>query len=196
MNRSALRLSLLLVSFASLSNLCGCASGRVNLVRTAPPPNAFDRSQLILVGDFDPAGATSLGDGHESEEVVGTQLDRLSEDIETRVVKHLQAQGFNAQRLEEAETREGALIIDGNITLNDRGSWALRVWVGFGTGATRLESSVRAHRAGSEAPLAEFDVHATSGGSAGWMGTGDFIPTDSENTAIAIANYIAEQTGG
>jgi hypothetical protein len=183
------------VSFAFLSTLCGCASGKVNLVRTAPPPNAFDRSQLILVGDFNSADATSLGDGHESEEVVATQLDRLSEDLETRVVRHLQEQGFNAQRLDEAETTEGAIVIDGTITLNDRGSWAMRVWVGCGTGATRLESTVRAHRAGTQAPLAEFDVHATSGSSSSWMGTGDFIPTDSENTAIAIAKYIAEQAG-
>ena len=53
MQRSVVRLSLVLVSFASLSILSSCASGRVNLVRTAPPPGIFNRTQPILVGNFD-----------------------------------------------------------------------------------------------------------------------------------------------
>ena len=196
MNRSKFRPSLVLVSFVSVSTLCGCASGRVHFVRTAPPPNTFNKSELILVGEFDSAGATSLGDGHESAGAVETHLSRLSDDVQMRLVRHLQAQGFNAIRRDQSQTTRNAIVIDGKITLNDRGSWALRAFVGFGTGATRLESSVRAYRLRSDAPLADFDVHATSGWSGGCvMGFGDFIPTDSENTAIAIANYIAEQAG-
>ena len=55
---------------------------------------------------------------------------------------------------------------------------------------------MRVHRTGSAALLTDFDTEATSGGSAGWGGFGDFIPTDSENTAIAIANYLAEKAEG
>ncbi len=175
--------------------LCGCATGRISLVRTDLSPGSLSKSDTILVGDFDSTNTPSFGDGHESPEAVDTQRSRLSEEIETRLVRHLEAKGFRAvRRRESGAATANAIVVEGELIHNDRGSWALRVWVGWGTGQSNLKASVRVHRAGSV--LTDFDTEATSGNSAGWGGIGDFIPTDSENTAIAIANYLAEKAGG
>ncbi len=109
-------------------------------------------------------------------------------------MRHLEAKGFRAvRRGESGVATANAIVVEGELIHNDRGSWALRVWVGMGTGQSHLQASVRVHRAGSV--LTDFDTEATSGNSYGWAGIGDFIPTDSENTAIAIANYLAEGAG-
>lgn len=177
--------------------LCGCATGKISLVRTDLSPGSLSKSDTILVGDFESTHTPSFGDGHESSEAVATQLSRLSEEIETRLVRHLEARGFRAvRRGESGAATANAIVVEGELTHNDRGSWALRVWVGWGTGQSNLKASVRVHREGSAALLTDFDTEATSGASAGWGGIGDFIPTDSENTAIAIANYLAEKAGG
>lgn len=176
-----LLLSVLLVS--------GCATGKVTLVRTDLREGAISKSSLILVKDFDMSRAVAFGDGHESKEVVETHKARFREEIAVRLVRHLEAQGFRAQRYSAEGTPRDATVIDGRVVHNDRGSWALRVWLG--SGATSLRSVVRAHSAASpDTVLMDIDIEASSSGSHGWWGIGDFIPTDSENTAIAIANYV------
>ena len=184
------RRTLVLMSCAWGLFTFGCATSTISFVRTDLPNGALTTDTVFIIGTFDSTHTPSFGDGHESEEVVALQRSRLSEEIETRLVRHFRARGLQAGRAGEQASTNNAVLIEGQITLNDRGSWAMRVWLGGGSGRTHLKTSVQAYRAGSSGLLFDLDTTATSGASSGWYGIGDFIPTDSENTAIRIVNYV------
>ena len=196
--RWALALGLLALALGG----SGCAGGRIVSVGLSPPGGELTKSRPIMVKSFDTAETAFTGDGQEDASVVETKNAALSGAIATTLVDILTAEGFRVETYGGAEGEgegegEGdgageAAVIDGRILQSDRGSWALRSFVGMGAGATRVLAEVRIYPEGKpEALLAELIVESTRGGGA----YGDGIARDSEDIANAIRVYMTQQVG-
>ena len=114
-----------------------------------------------------------------------TQADRLSvgekaaHELSEDLVKKLQELGFDAQNMPRGTAPGGnALIVEGEFLNADEGNRARRMIIGFGAGASKLETQVTVSRVstqGSAQELLSFKTYSDSGkmpGAAVTMGAG------------------------
>jgi hypothetical protein len=194
-NRTLLLLNLIssagIVVLAAL--LSGCAKATVEPQQTASSVGATERPGKIVVYDFDVSSANvtenqgPLQRAYRSVAKTDEQMDtdrlalgheaahHLSEDL----VKRLQALGFEVENLPPgAPPGDNTLLIQGQFLNADEGNRARRMIVGFGAGASRLDTLVIVSRAapeGTPAELLRFKTYSDSGkmpGAALTMGAG------------------------
>jgi hypothetical protein len=101
-----------------------------------------------------------------------------AQDLSDALVKKLTALGFNAEQLPRGTPApDGALVVDGKFLNVDEGNRLRRLVIGFGAGASKLDTDVNVYQVSNGAPtqLLDFTTHAESSkmpGAAVTMGAG------------------------
>jgi hypothetical protein len=180
---------------ACASLLVGCASATIAPEQSSAPAGVVGlRPDRIVVYDFKVSAAqVSENDGPlqkvywavKKSNDDQAQADRLSvgekaaHELSEDLVKQLQELGFDAQTLPRGTAPGGnALIVDGEFLNADEGNRARRMIIGFGAGASKLETQVTVSRVSTQGPAQEllsFKTYSDSGkmpGAAVTMGAG------------------------
>jgi hypothetical protein len=183
----------LLVSCLALV-LSSCAKATITPGQSAAPVGVTQKPERIVVYDFQ----VSADDVTENEgplqkayhAVSGTdaqkqEADRLATGREAAgalsqdLVKQLQALGFDAEVLPRgAAVGANVMTIDGRFLAADEGNRARRMIIGFGAGASKLQTQVSIARTspdGAPTQLFSFQTYSDSGrmpGAALTMGAG------------------------
>jgi len=169
----------------------GCATANVSQGTTAAPVSTNRPSQIIVYEfavsasevtqnqsilqrayravamDTDQQAASQLQTGHDA-----------AKDLSDELVRKLTELGFNAQQMPRGTSApDGALIIDGQFQNVDEGNRLRRLVIGFGAGASKLDTEVNVNQVanGATTQLLDFKTHAESGkmpGAAMTMGVG------------------------
>ncbi len=161
--------------------LAGCASVNTTAMRRhrgarLPAPRA------VVVYDFEPTGASI---GLDSERGVGASEAGLSgEDLANRrevgrvladvLAKELENRGILVSRKSGAiGVPPGSMAIGGQIVTADDGSRAKRVFIGFGSGKSRLTSAAQLYAITENSPTVvwEYQNTAASGAKPGILTT-------------------------
>jgi hypothetical protein len=127
----------------------------------------FQRALRAVTMNSDEQQASELQTGHET-----------AKDLSDTLVKQLTDLGFNAQVAQRGTPApNGALLIDGQFVNIDEGNRLRRLVIGFGAGASKLDTQVKVYQVagGTTAQLLDFTTHAESGkmpGAAFTMGAG------------------------
>jgi len=189
--------------------LIGCAAATITPQEPATTTGAIQRPDKIVVYDFSVSAeevtenqgilqkayrAVAQKDEEQQDadklETGREAAHTLSEDL----VKQLRELGFNAENLPRGTPAGGnALIIDGQFLSADEGNRARRLVIGFGAGASKLETQVTVSQvsaAGVANQVLSFKTHADSGkipGAAVTMGAGAAAQGASAATAVTGA---------
>jgi len=185
--RVSLRSSFLLLALA----VAGCTSASISPATSAQPVNAARPNQVIV---YDFAVSNSEVTQNQSvfqrvyraatmnaEQQQASDLEtghEVAKDLSTTLVKRLTDLGFNAQAMQRGTSvPNGALVIDGRFVNVDEGNRLRRLVIGFGAGASKLDTQVKIYQFanGTPAQLLDFSTHAESGkmpGAALTMGAG------------------------
>ena len=181
-----------LVCLLLAAMLAGCAGATVTPDASAPPPptTASVRPARIVVNDFafsasqvsenSAIGARILNSfsstpAEQREDAIGKEA---ADALAAEVAKQLGALGFTVVRGNaNTVSAEGDLVIDGEFVNVDEGNRLRRLVIGFGAGASKLDTKVSVYRvtAGARQSLLQFTTHADSGrmpGAAVTMGAG------------------------
>lgn len=181
-----------LVCLATAVMLAGCASASVTPDSSGPPPVAASsvRPGRIVVDDFAFSASqvsenTAIGarilnsfsstPEQQREDAIGKEA---ADALATEVAKQLGALDFTVIRGNATTVySEGDLLIDGEFVNVSEGNRLRRLVIGFGAGASKLDTQVNVYRitAGARQPLLQFTTHADSGkmpGAALTMGAG------------------------
>jgi uncharacterized protein DUF4410 len=185
--RAALHGSLLMLALL----VAGCTSASISPATSAQPVNAARPAQVIVY-DFAVSGSEvtqnqsvfqrfyrAAAMNAEQEQASELQTGHaVAKDLSTALVKQLTDLGFNAQEVQRGTSvPDGALVIDGQFVNVDEGNRLRRLVIGFGTGASKLDTQVKIYQFanGTPAQLLDFSTHAESGkmpGAALTMGAG------------------------
>lgn len=181
-----------LVCLAIALMLAGCASATVTPDASAPPPSptASVRPARIVVDDFafsasqvsenSAIGARLMNSfsstpAQQREDAIGKEA---ADALAAEITKQLGDLGFTVVRGNaNTVSAEGDLVIDGEFVNVSEGNRLRRLVIGFGAGASKLDTQVNVFRmtAGARQPLLQFTTHADSGrmpGAALTMGAG------------------------
>ncbi len=171
--------------------VAGCGPASVSPEVTAAPVNA-SRPSMIAVYEFAVSSsevtqnqsilqrmyrAVALNAEQQEEGQLQTGHE-AAKDLSDDLVTKLAALGFSAQPLARGTPApEGALIIDGQFLNVDEGNRVRRLVIGFGAGASKLDTQVNVFQVANGEPnqLLDFKTHADSGkmpGAAVTMGMG------------------------
>jgi Domain of unknown function (DUF4410) len=129
--------------------------------------SVFQRAYRALSMNAEQQQQSQLEIGHET-----------AKDLSDALVEKLTALGFNAEQLPRGTPApDGALVIDGKFLNVDEGNRLRRLVIGFGAGASKLDTDVNVYQVSNGAPrqLLDFTTHAESGkmpGAAVTMGAG------------------------
>jgi hypothetical protein len=170
--------------------IAGCAPASVN-PGTVAAPVSTRRPDQIVVYDFavDSAEVTENqsifqrayravsmnADQQKSELKVAHQAAKVLSDSMARKFKDL---GFNVEHLPRGTPApDGAVVVDGQFVNVDEGNRLRRLVIGFGAGASKLDTQVNISQASNGVPrqLLDFTTHAESSkmpGAAFTMGAG------------------------
>ena len=183
-----------LVCAASLALLAACASTRVDEPVRTPAADTVARPDRVLVHDFvgtpadlPPDSRIAQFRGQQAPQTpeqieLGRKLGRLVAD---NLVAQLKAAGIDAQRADAAGApRVGDGVIRGVFVAADEGSRTKRVLIGFGAGATRLQTLVEAFVA-TEGGLRA--LGSTQVAAAGGKLPGVLVPVGLSATAVTAA---------
>jgi hypothetical protein len=180
-----------LICLAAALMLAGCASASVT-PDSGPPPVAASsvRPGRIVVDDFAFSASqvsenTAIGarilnsfsstPEQQRQDAIGKEA---ADALAAEVAKQLGALGFTVIRGNATTAySEGDLLIDGEFVNVSEGNRLRRLVIGFGAGASKLDTQVNVYRvtAGARQPLLQFTTHADSGrmpGAALTMGAG------------------------
>lgn len=134
--------------------LAACASTRVDAPRTTEAAQTFARPDRVLVHDFVgtpadlPPGSAIAGMQGEQAPQTPQQIElgrQLGRRVADHLVTELQANGIAAQRADSAgPPKSGDGVIRGAFVTVDEGSRTKRMLIGFGAGATNLQTLVEA----------------------------------------------------
>ena len=181
----------LMVYFVAAVAIVGCAGASVTPGSTTPPPaTAAARPARIVVDDF----AFSASQVSENSAIGARLMNSLSstpaeqrqenlgnqaaDTLASEIAKQLEELGFTVVRgRSSTQPANGDLVIDGKFLNLDEGNRLRRLMIGFGAGASKLDTQVNVFTvAGAERqPLMQFTTHADSGkmpGAAVTMGAG------------------------
>ncbi|MGH7778736.1 MAG: DUF4410 domain-containing protein [Candidatus Binataceae bacterium] len=180
-----------LVCMALAVILAGCASASVTPDSSAPAPAiGTARPTRIVVDDFafsasqvtenSAIGARVLNSFSSTttgqrENQIGKQA---SDALAAEIVKQLDELGFIVVTGDKStQLADGDMLIGGEFVNVDEGNRLRRLVIGFGAGASKLDTRVNVYRvvAGVQQPLMQFTTHADSGkmpGAALTMGAG------------------------
>jgi hypothetical protein len=171
--------------------LSGCATGKVEQVRTGLQSGRISSTDQVYVKDFDASKAEFKGDYSDVPEKVAVQRGRVPVIISDAITRELQKRGYNAKKY-SPDAGPDAVVVDGEVTLVDSGSGAARFWVGMGAGSSTVRANVKVYRASAVAnPLADLQMAGTSGGAGGFGGYQDWVAANSKDLAIKLAKYLA-----
>jgi uncharacterized protein DUF4410 len=175
------------------SLLVGCAKATITPQETASSVGTVQRPSKIVVHDFEVSAADVIQNQGPLQRVYRSvsksdqqmEADRLAtgreaaHDLSEDLVKQLKALGFDAENLPpEATPGDNNLVIEGQFLNADEGNRARRMIIGFGAGASHLETLVTVSQASTEGPATEllrFKTYSDSGkmpGAALTMGAG------------------------
>lgn len=193
--------------------LAGCASASVtpgdnsSTLSTTPSP----RPARIVVNDFTFSAAQVSENSAIGARVLNSfsstpaeqrqdQIGKEAADtLAAEVAKQLGGLGFTVIRGNaKTVSQEGDLLITGAFLNVDEGNRLRRLVIGFGAGASKLDTQVTVYRvtAGARKPLMQFTTHADSGkmpGAAVTMGAGA-AAQGGATAGMAVAN--AGMAGG
>jgi hypothetical protein len=181
-----------MVYLAMAVMLAGCASASVTPDSSGPPPVTASsvRPGRIVVDDFAFSASqvsenTAIGarilnsfsstPEEQREDAIGKEA---ADALAAEVAKQLGDLGFTVIRGNSTTVyAEGDLLIDGEFLNVDEGNRLRRLVIGFGAGASKLDTQVNVYRitAGTRQSLLQFTTHADSGrmpGAAVTMGAG------------------------
>lgn len=199
--------------------LIGCSAANVTPEEVAapPPPTVADqRPAKIVVYDFQVSAENvtenqgpiqklyrSVSKDEEQQEADKLATGRaVAHDLSMDLVKQLQQLGFNAENLpRETPVDDNALVIDGQFLTADEGNRARRLIIGFGAGASKLDTQVIVSQisGGGTSQLLNFKTHADSGkmpGAAVTMGAGAAAQGATVATAgVGVATGAAKAYG-
>jgi hypothetical protein len=171
--------------------LVGCTPASINPGATAQPVSASKPSQ-ILVYDFAVSASEVTQNqsifqrayravSENAEQQQASQLEtghEAAKDLSDMLVKQFTDLGFSAQRVERGTpVPNGALAVNGQFHNVDEGNRLRRLVIGFGAGASKLDTQVEIYQynAGTPTQLLNFTTHAESNkmpGAAFTMGAG------------------------
>lgn len=172
--------------------LAGCASASVTPDTSGPPLTTASsvRPGRIVVDDFAFSASqvsenTAIGarilnsfsstPAEQREDAIGKEA---ADALAAEIAKQLGDLGFTVVRGNATTvSQEGDLLIDGEFLNVDEGNRLRRLVIGFGAGASKLDTQVNVYRvtAGARNSLLQFTTHADSGrmpGAAVTMGAG------------------------
>jgi hypothetical protein len=173
--------------------LIGCGTATITPQQTASPSAVIQRPDKIVVYDFAVSAENvteNQGPLQKAYRAVAEDQDQQSasrlasgqkaaHDLSEDLVKQLQDLGFNAENLPAGAAPGGnALVINGKFLSADEGNRARRLIIGFGAGASKLETQVTVSNVtagGTLNQLLSFQTYADSGkmpGAAVTMGAG------------------------
>jgi hypothetical protein len=196
--------------------LFGCAKATITpderpstLVRTAQRPDRIVVYDFTVSaenvtenqGPIQRALRAAKGQDEQEQERLTTGQDAAHE-LSQALVKELHSLGFNAENLPRETPASGnVMIIDGQLLSANEGNRARRLIIGFGAGASSLETQVNVSQvSGGGAPvqLMSFKTHADSGkmpGAALTMGAGGAAQGAAAAGAASAAQGVAKTYG-
>jgi Domain of unknown function (DUF4410) len=171
--------------------MAGCSPASITPGASARPVYAGKPSQ-IMVYDFAVSSAEITQNqsivqrayravSMNAEQQQASQLQtghEAAKDLSDMLVKQLTDLGFTAQQAQRGTpVPSGALVIDGQFHDVDEGNRLRRLVIGFGAGASKLDTQVEIYQYSGDTPaqLLNFTTHAESGkmpGAAVTMGAG------------------------
>lgn len=119
--------------------------------------------------------------------------DGAAETLTAHLTVGLRRLGLTVERVQRgAPVNPGDVIVDGRFVTVNEGNPLRRIVIGFGSGASNLDTQVRLLRAGQRQPLLEFATRADSGRVPGALATlpaGVAAPT-AVSTAMAAGTVV------
>ena len=172
--------------------LNGCGCGNLTNIKTNLKQGDVNRHQTILVKDFDTTHTSFSGDNATDKNVVKVQKQRIAYDIKILLISKLNQNGFKAYDFNEVNNTDNAIVIEGIVTRINHGSGAWRFMVGFGAGASWMETTVSVYKAENISNiLAEFQVQSSSQSN---FSPGDLTGPLVKDLVSTIADYIANNS--
>lgn len=193
--------------------LFGCAGATVTPEETpSASVGSAQRPDRIVVYDFAVAAENvttnqgplqkALNASKNEDELEQARLQAgqdAAHELALALVKDLQGLGFNAENVPRGTPVSGnVMIIDGQFLSADEGNRARRLIIGFGAGASSLETQVNVSQvSGGGAPvqIMSFRIHADSGkmpGAALTMGAGGAAQGAAAAGAASAAQGVAK----
>ena len=190
----------------------GCASSKVTSVRRDVEQQKIPRPDRILVYDIAatpddvPEEAAISGHYERREEPQTSQDVKLGRSLGARVaeklVEEIRAMGLPAQRASGSgiAPREGDLLIKGEFVKIDPGSRMKRMLIGFGAGASELQTHIEAYQVTAEGPrrLGSAQIETQGGKMPGMLvpvGAGAAAGRAAKSAAIAGGVGVAKEVG-
>jgi len=196
MTRNGIRI---LIAFFSLGLLLACGQTGIRRAALVGEKN-LPRPNRILVYDF----AVSEQEVKEYQGIMRQQptikdaatrerllAQEVKDALADEVVEALKPLGFEVQRVARGTRASGNdLVVDGQFQTVDEGSPLNRLVVGFGTGASMVQTQVQLYQAPEARKLMEFTTQADSGklpGAAPAMGAGA-VAAGGVTAGMVVAN--------
>jgi hypothetical protein len=115
---------------AAAALMTGCAAtGKIENVKVAMTSGQIAKTEPIYVKDFDASKTVFKGEYSDVPEQVAIERVRVPKIITAETVRRLIEKGYTAQSY-TSSVSNNAVIVDGEVTLIDRGSGAARLWIG------------------------------------------------------------------
>lgn len=162
-----------------MAALFGCAGAKVaDQVSNAPAPSSTRPNQIIVYPFAANPDQVTLNQSilqrayrNVSGEQQSASQQKMASEAASNLCQHivsdLTAKGYNAVCLERGTpiTADNALIVDGEFVDINEGNRLRRLVVGFGAGASTLDTSVHVYQrtGSSNQQLIDFNTHADSG---------------------------------
>ena len=197
------------LSILAVLLILGCASATVTPEKVVAPATPV-RPKRIVVYDFvvSPAEVRlnqsvvqrTFHSVQSSESPQHARLETahaVAHDLASALVKDLQDLGFTVEKLPRGTAVPGnALILDGEFLNVDEGNQLKRLVIGFGAGASKIDTRVQVYQVTEGVPrrVLEFDVHVESGklpGAAVTLGAGAVATGAVSATSAAAAGGLA-----
>lgn len=170
-------------------SLVACAGAKVKNERVMLQKGAFSKADVLLVKDVSADNAVFSGDKAGDTQRVNEEKHTVKSQFANQLIVWLKKKGFNAKPYAKGGSGK---ILEGVVTKFDHGSAAGRAFIGMGAGSSNM---VIAFKLMSEknAPLADFDVVATSGGRGGVFSMGSFMEAHLSDGAEQTAEYLSKK---
>jgi Domain of unknown function (DUF4410) len=204
-----------------LLSILGCASISLESERTDATRQSRKKPQVLIVKDFSFPRQDAVRADRSGDQLVAFER-KLQISLRQQLVRALGRYGIPVavavapQDLRKLRKRQPAWLITGQFVRVNQGSRALRIALGVGAGATKMETTAQVYDLSTRSRKQPLFTFSTSGGSNAEPGViasvGPLAPTtvpamlisvagkgahgvseDAKRTARVIASYISEQ---
>ena len=167
--------------------VAGCASAPKG---SSTGLGQISKTDTICVKNFDASQAVFKGEYSDVPEKVSEDRARIPGIISTEMMKYLMAKGYTVKSY-SADVTGNEVVVDGAVTVVERGSAAARMLVGMGAGKALMRANVKIYRASApDSALAEFPAVGSSGGSGGVLAYMDWNGANAKHLGIDVAKRI------